>query len=64
MNRRQRAAISQAETVKKCKLYGPLMKGYRAYREGHLRNTNPYHRIKNRGVWFEGWDMGQEKANE
>ena len=62
-NRRQRVAISQAEIRKKCKLFGPLAEGTRAFREGCLRNDNP-HNGKDRQAWDQGWCMAQEKENE
>ena len=64
MKRRQRAAISQAEIRKRCKLFGPIAQGSRAFREGLRRGSNPYNDINQANAWFQGWDFAQEKANE
>ena len=65
--RRRRAAISQSEIRKRCKLFGPLAEGTRAFRNRQFRDTNPYTDIKDvhrRGAWWQGWDLAQEKQHE
>ena len=67
MSRRQRAAISQAEIRKRCKLYGPLMEGIRAFRKGLSAAKNPYnpvYKAKEHRTWFNGWYMGKLKMME
>ena len=67
MRRRQRAAISQAEIIKKCKLYKEVLEGFRAFRAGHSDDNNPYDPVdemKQYQAWRNGWLMAQEKENE
>ncbi len=61
--RRQRVAINQAKIRKECKPYGPLLKGFRAFREGFPRSSNPF-KGEDQKAWFQGWDMAQEKQKE
>lgn len=64
VRRKQRAAISQAEIRKKCKLLGPIAEGSRAFREGLRRGSNPHHNINNANAWFQGWKLAQDKQRE
>ncbi len=63
-NRRRRAAISQAEIRKRCKLFGPIAEGTRAFREGQRRGSNPHNDINTANAWFQGWDLAQDKQRE
>ena len=68
--RRRRAAISQSEIRKRCKLFGPIAEGTRAFREGIPRDYNPYHIIGSwkqtltEVAWNQGWDLAQDKQRE
>ena len=64
MTYRQRIAINKAEIRKRCKLYGPLLQGARAFREGKLRTENPFTSGGRKTSWDSGWDMAKEKADE
>lgn len=66
-NRRQRAAISQAEIAKKCNLLGCFAAGYRAYRGAANGDTFPcpYPMGSEEGkAWMEGCNFAAEKASE
>ena len=63
-SRRRRAAISQSEIRKRCKLFGPIAEGTRAFREGTPRYYNPYKRTSNEVAWNQGWDLAQDKQRE
>lgn len=39
------------------------MEGFRAFRQGLPRNTNPYD-DKKRKAWDQGWCMAQDKQKE
>ncbi len=65
MRRRQRVAINQAKIRKECKLFGPLLEGARAFRQGVLRDGNPHmDHSGSRAAWNWGWDTAQEKQKE
>lgn len=74
MHRRRRAAISQSEIRKRCKLYGPFAAGYRAarYRAAQWDDPetgpptvppyNPYLiNSANAKAWQQGWESYFEK---
>ncbi len=66
-NRRRRAAISQSEVMKRCKLFGPLAEGYRAYQQTEDRGmvTVPYRPgSPDWEAWFQGWKMAEDKQRE
>ncbi len=65
--RRRRAAISQSEIRKQCKLFGPLAEGYRAFRQTRVLDValNPYKpgTIESE-AWLAGWCMAEDKQRE
>jgi len=61
---RQRAAISQAEIRKKCKLYGVFLEGFRAFGRGCSETENPYTDLKKHKAWKDGRHMASLKAEE
>ncbi len=72
-NRRRRAAISQSEIRKRCKPFGPLAEGYRAYCFSDLFEQtrvlgvamNPYRtNSSNWKAWMQGWKMAADKQQE
>ena len=62
-NRQRRAAINQAEVRKRCKLFGPMAAGHRAFQRGTPRAFNPFLKA-DQNAWYQGWDLAQEKQRE
>ncbi|MCK5610938.1 hypothetical protein KAR91_54200 [Candidatus Pacearchaeota archaeon] len=66
-NRRRRAAISQSEIRKRCKLYGAVCRGYKAFNqtadydvvEIPYRENSPEWK-----AWMQGWNLAQDKEQE
>lgn len=61
-NRRRRAAISQSQIRKECRLYGAFAQGHRAFKNGILRDANPCEN-KEQEAWFFGWDFAEQGIN-
>ncbi len=65
--RRRRAAISQSEIRKRCKLFGPLAEGYRAFNQTKDRDMVmvPYRPGSPEWkAWEQGWEMAEDKQRE
>ncbi len=65
--RRRRAAISQSEIRKRCKLFGPIAEGYRAFSQTRVLDVamNPYRpESADWNAWLQGWKMAEDKQQE